>query len=69
MMILSYVKGYKIEFEDQPHQINIPKQINLNDKERHIIENESQKLLSNTGFIIFVNIRGADAKPLGRHVY
>jgi hypothetical protein len=40
------VKGYKIEFEDQPHQINIPKQINLNDEERHIIENESQKLLS-----------------------
>ena len=24
--ILSYVKGYKFEFEDQPHQINIPKQ-------------------------------------------
>ena len=44
--ILSYVKGYKIEFEDQPHQINIPKQLNFNDEERHIIENEIQKLLS-----------------------
>ena len=40
------MKGYKIEFEDQPHQINIPKQLNFNDEERHIIENEIQKLLS-----------------------
>ena len=44
--ILSYVKGYKIEFDDQPHQINIPKQINFNDEERHIMTNEIQTLLS-----------------------
>lgn len=44
--ILSYVKGYKIEFDDQPHQFNIPKQINFNEEERHIIANEIQKLLS-----------------------
>lgn len=40
------MKGYNIEFYDQPHQINIRKQINFNEEERHMIANEIQKLLS-----------------------
>ena len=44
--ILNCVKGYKIEFEDQPCQFNLPKPINFNSREKLIVNQEIEKLLS-----------------------
>lgn len=44
--ILNCVKGYKIEFEDQPCQFNLPKPITFNSHEKLIVNQEIKKLLS-----------------------